>query len=183
MTPAAAGWVAALAGAGALLLLLPARPPSVPVAVAAGAGSDAGAAGDAGESRASLLPWLLAGLAGAATATALRGPLGLLAGGAVAVLCWRRLARLEGAAARRERAAVARDLPHLVGLLASVLRTGAAPEEAVRTVVAALPGPAADRLGVVPERLAVGLTVTGLVAAGSLLWSLGVHLRPRLWAR
>lgn len=34
-----------------------------------------------------------------------------------------------------------------------------------------------------PHGLAVGLTVTGLVAAGSLLWSLGVHLRPHVWAR
>ena len=151
MTPAAAAWVAALAGGGAVLLLRPPRPRPVTVSVAAVA------RGDAGAGRTSLLPWLLAGLAGAATVAVLRGPVGLCAGGAVAVLCWRRLVRLEGAAARRERAAVVRDLPHLVGLLASVLRTGAAPEEAVRTVVAALPGPAADRLGVVPERLAVGL--------------------------
>lgn len=34
-----------------------------------------------------------------------------------------------------------------------------------------------------PHGVVVALAVTGLVAAGSLLWSLAAHLRPRLWAR
>jgi pilus assembly protein TadC len=151
VSPAAPAWVAALALTGAVFLLLPVRPPAAPRASPA-----AGRPVDGGR-RSALLPWVVAGLAGAATAALLRGPVGLVAGVAAAVLAWRRLVRHEGAAARRERAAVAHDLPHLVGLLASVLRTGAAAEEAVRTVVAALPGPAADRLAAVPARLAVGL--------------------------
>lgn len=152
MNAVAAAWVAGMAVAVAAGLALPARARAAPVPPTGGRPEPA--------PRAALLPWLLAGLAGAGTAALLRGGVGVVAGGVVAVVCWRRLSRLEGAAVRRERAAVARDLPHLVGLLSSVLRTGAAPEEAVRTVVAALPGPAADRLAVVPERLAVGLDPT-----------------------
>lgn len=56
------------------------------------------------------------------------------------------LRRAEPAGVRREREEAARELPHLVDLLAATLRSGAAPLDGLRTAVAALPGPAARRV-------------------------------------
>ncbi len=50
-----------------------------------------------------------------------------------------------------------RDLPVLVLLLATALRSGSATGVASRQVCAALPGPAADRLAVVGDQLALGV--------------------------
>ena len=97
---------------------------------------------------------LLAGLGGALFVDGWAGPaVGVL----VAVGAWVAIGRAEPPAARRRREQVRRDLPQLVGLLASTLRGGAAPGAAVTVVCAALPGPAADRLVRVAARLALGV--------------------------
>lgn len=96
---------------------------------------------------------LLAGLAGAVFTG---GPVGPVAGLGAAVGTWIVIGRAEPPAVRRLREQAAADLPHVVGLLASALRSGAATGEAVRVVGAALPGPAADRLAPVAARLALG---------------------------
>jgi Flp pilus assembly protein TadB len=101
------------------------------------------------------LLWCL--LAGAGAALLAPAAVGLPAGIAAAVGAWVVVARSESPEVRRERERVRRDLPLLVGLLASTLRAGVAPGDGVAVVCAALPGPAADRLGGVAARLALGM--------------------------
>lgn len=147
------GLVALAAGATALavVLLLPARPRlragpqpvAQPVAVA-GAGWML---------RYRPLWCLLAGLAGAVF---VGGPVGPVVGAGAAVGTWVVIGRAEPPALRRRRERARADLPHVVGLLASALRSGAATGEAVRLVCTALPGAAADRLAPVSARLALG---------------------------
>ena len=103
--------------------------------------------------------WRLPGAvaAGVGAASFVPGGLAVPAGLAVGIAAWLFLGRLEDPAERRAREAAARDLVHLVGLLASALRAGAAPGEALSVVSTALPGPGADRLASVPTRLALGV--------------------------
>jgi Flp pilus assembly protein TadB len=82
---------------------------------------------------------------------------GAVLGAGSAAVVHRLVAGSESSAQRRERAAVARDLPLLVLFLATSLRAGAATSSAVRQAAAALPGPAADRLLVAADRLALGV--------------------------
>lgn len=82
---------------------------------------------------------------------------GLVLGAAAALVVHRLVAVAEPAAVRRERDVVRRDLPLLVLLLATALRGGAGAGTASRQVCAALPGPAADRLAIVADRLALGV--------------------------
>jgi len=82
---------------------------------------------------------------------------GLLLGAVAAVVVHHVAERAEPAAVRREREAVRRDLPVLVLLLATALRSGSATGVASRQVCSALPGPAADRLAVVGDQLALGV--------------------------
>ena len=100
---------------------------------------------------------VLAALAGVAVALFVGGTPGVAAGLAATPVAWLVLARAEPAAVRREREEAARDLPHLVGLLASTLQAGAAPADGLVTVCAALPGAAAARLAGVVDRLRLGL--------------------------
>lgn len=100
---------------------------------------------------------VMALLAGAAVTLFLGGVLGVAAGAVASVVAWIVLARAEPVAVRREREEVARDLPHLVGLLAGTLRAGAAPADGLATVCAALPGAAAARLSGVVDRRRFGL--------------------------
>lgn len=100
---------------------------------------------------------VLAALAGVAAWWFVGGSLGPAAGVAGAVAGWSWLRRAEPAAVRRDREAVARDVPHLVGLLAAALAAGAATGPAVRRACEALPGPAADRLAAAAARLEVGV--------------------------
>lgn len=95
-------------------------------------------------------------LAGVAGALFVGGPAGPPVGVVVAAVTWRISARAEPARVRREREQVRRDLPHLVHLLGSGVRAGAAPGDAVRLACAALPGPAAARLRPVAEQLSLG---------------------------
>ena len=145
--------VAAGATAFAVALLVPGRPrlsdrPSVPTASAG-----ASASGPGWMVRYRPLWCLLAGLAGAVF---VGGPLGPAAGAAAGVGTWIVIGRAEPPAVRRRREQTRADLPHIVGLLASALRSGAATGESVRVVCAALPGAAADRLAPVAARLALG---------------------------
>lgn len=99
----------------------------------------------------------LSALGGCGIWVVLGGPTGVVLGLLGAVVVWTGIGRAESPAARRARAEIRRDLPHVVGLLASCLRSGSSPSSAVRAVCAALPGPASRRLSVVSHRLAVGV--------------------------
>ena len=95
-------------------------------------------------------------LAGAGAAVVLGGPAAPLAGLVAGIATWVAAGRIEPRAVRLRREEVRRDLPHVVTLLGSALRSGAAPGAAIDTVCRALPGAAADLLGPVAARLALG---------------------------
>jgi Flp pilus assembly protein TadB len=101
--------------------------------------------------------WLLAGLAGAGGFLFVGGGAAPVAAAVVGIAAWLFIGRTESPGARRLRHRVRRDLPHLVDLLAAALRGGATPAAGVRMACSALPGPAADRLGGVTERLELGV--------------------------
>ncbi len=144
-----AGWLAIGSAAAAASLAVPLRPRLRAPAPATGART-----AGTGMLRHRPLWCLLAGLGGTLFVEGRAGPVvGLL----VAVGAWVAIGRAEPPAVRRRREQVRRDLPQLVGLLASTLRGGAAPGEAVAVVCEALPGPAADRLARVTARLALGV--------------------------
>ena len=69
---------------------------------------------------------------------------------------WVAAGRIEPRAVRLRREEVRRDLPHVVTLLGAALRSGAAAGAAIDLVCRALPGRAADLLGPVAARLALG---------------------------
>ncbi|WP_310526297.1 type II secretion system F family protein [Nocardioides sp.] len=104
------------------------------------------------------------------------GPLGVLGAPVAACVAWVALARSEPGAVRRERDIAARELPHFVDLFACALRAGAAPHAALAAVVAACPGPTAQRLDGALARLRMGvdpvLVWSGL-AADDVLATLG----------
>ena len=100
---------------------------------------------------------LLSVFAGCGAGLLLGPPVGLVAGPVAAGAAWVALDRSESRVVREARASAARDLPHLVDLLAGTLRSGAAPAGALAAVCAACPGAAADRLDPVLARLRVGL--------------------------
>ncbi|HEX6150994.1 type II secretion system F family protein [Nocardioides sp.] len=82
---------------------------------------------------------------------------GVVLGAGAAAIVHRVVAGAEPLEQRRERAAVRADLPLIVLFLATALRAGASTTSAVRQAAAALPGPAADRLLVAADRLALGV--------------------------
>lgn len=145
--------LAALSAALAVALLLPARarlsrdPATPPVT---GATSPEGAVRRDGRR----LLWAL--LAGVGAFLFVGGSAGLAAGVVTAGLAWWWLGTVEPAELRRARARAAHDLPTLVGLLAAGLRAGAAAPASLRLACQALPGPAADRLAPLAQRLALG---------------------------
>ena len=100
---------------------------------------------------------VLAALAGLGGFGFVGGAAGATIGVLSGVVAWWLIGRVESPAVRRGRAEVRHDLPHLVNLLASTLRSGAAPGDAVRMACAALPGAAADRLSAVVGRLDLGV--------------------------
>jgi Flp pilus assembly protein TadB len=110
-------------------------------------------------------------VAGLGTALTVTGRLGVLLGGAVAVAAWVVTGRLEPAAVRQRREALAAALPLGVDLLAACLLVGRPPAEALQVVARAVGGPLADELGVVAARLALGadpVAVWRQVAGGGL---------------
>lgn len=120
--------------------------------------------------------WLWALLAGGGAAVVVGGPVGVVAGLAVAAAIWVVAGRVEPAAVRRRREEVRRDLPHVVALLAAALRSGAAPSAAVGLVCNALPGTAAERLRPVAHRLELGADPAAVwqeVARDEILGGLG----------
>lgn len=104
------------------------------------------------------------------------GPLGPAAGIVGAVLVRRTLLRAEPPPLRRAREEAARDLPHLVALLASALAAGAPTGRALDAVCDAWPGAAAERLRPSRTRLALGAdpaVVWGALADDEVLGPLG----------
>lgn len=77
---------------------------------------------------------------------------GLLVGGGVAWV----ISRAEPASRRRDRAAVAEQLPSLTLLLAAALGAGADPQRALTIVTVAYPGPGATRLETLARQLQLG---------------------------
>ncbi len=116
-------------------------------------GSRAPASADVRAARRRVVGAVLAGLAGV---TWVPGGRGALLGAALAVGAWWWTSRAEPAGVRRERERARAELPHLVLLLGAALSAGAAPGPALELVCRALPGAAADRLGPVTARLALG---------------------------
>ncbi|WP_345528048.1 type II secretion system F family protein [Nocardioides endophyticus] len=147
-------WLAAVAAAAAVALLVRSRP-TLPVMPSASATAATSPGADAGWLRRHRLLW--SALAGIAAVVFVSGPAGVPAGAAAAVSTWVVIGRAEPARVRVRRRAVARDLPHVVALFAAALRSGAAPADAIDQVCRALPGPASDRLSGVAARLSVGL--------------------------
>ena len=96
-------------------------------------------------------------LAGTAAALFVGGRVGLVVAPVAAGAAWVALARAEPSAVRQEREAAARELPHVVDLLSCALRSGAAPPAALTAVVAACPGPTAQRLSSALARLRMGV--------------------------
>lgn len=144
------GWLAVLTASAAVGLALPVRsrlPRALPVARRG--------AEDPGWMIRLRAAWSLLAAAGAATFVG--GSVGPAVGVAAGLGAWVFIGRAEPAEVRRHREAVQRDLPHVVNLLATALRSGAAPGEAVTLVCGALPGVAADRLAGVAARLSLGV--------------------------
>ncbi len=136
--------MAGLAVAALVLVAWPGRPVVRPRASAAAA---------SGAVRRRSVWTVLAGLAGV---TWVPGGRGALLGVALAVGAWWWTGRAELAGVRRARERAQAELPHLVLLFGAVLSAGAAPGPALELVCRALPGAAADRLGPVTARLALG---------------------------
>jgi pilus assembly protein TadC len=114
-------------------------------------------------------------LASVAVAVFVGGLVGLLAGAATGVVVLRVLARLEPAAERERRRAIARDLPVALDLLGACLAAGAPVPEAVRAVGSEVGGPlgaefaavtAALDLGVAPAEAWLALPSNGFGAIG-----------------
>ncbi|NYG58978.1 Flp pilus assembly protein TadB [Nocardioides daedukensis] len=104
---------------------------------------------------------LVSGLAGV---TLVGGVVGWVVAAAVSAGVWTTIGRMEPAGVREDRAQAARELPHVIQLLAMVLASGAALPDAVRQVTRALPGPATAALRRSEARLSVGV-------APELVWS------------
>jgi len=99
---------------------------------------------------------LVALLAAGAPVVLLGGPLGVVAALGAGVLTWRALGAREPASVKRRRQRVARDLPHVVDLLAVTLASGAAPTTALALVASAVDGPVVDDLRSAERSLALG---------------------------
>lgn len=115
-------------------------------------------------------------LAGLCAGLFLGGTPGLVAAPLAAGAAWVALARSEPGAVRRERQALARELPHVVDLLSCALRAGASPPAALSSVIAACPGPTTHRLEGVLARLHMGVdpaSAWGALAHDDVLAPLG----------
>ncbi|GAB3939036.1 hypothetical protein GCM10029976_054520 [Kribbella albertanoniae] len=99
---------------------------------------------------------LVAAAAACAVLVLVNPPWGLLPAAAAYCLIPRTLSRLEPAATKRRRAAIANDLPLTIELLAACLRAGRPPQQALTTVAAAIHGPLGDLLAEIAHRLTLG---------------------------
>ncbi|WP_409331354.1 type II secretion system F family protein [Trujillonella humicola] len=100
--------------------------------------------------------WVLAAVAGVATVLLVGGPVGPVAGAAVAVGLERALRRSAGSGARQTRAALEDELPVACDLLAVCLAAGLPVGGALAAVAGALPGPLGEELAVVAGRYRLG---------------------------
>ena len=100
------------------------------------------------------LVWSLA--AGVGGVTIVGGPVGWLLGAAGFAVVWTLVAGAEPRDVRRDRELARRQLPHVVLLLAAVLRGGGSVAQALGQVSRALPGPATAALRLAEGRLRVG---------------------------
>jgi pilus assembly protein TadC len=101
--------------------------------------------------------WLWSVLAGAGAAAFVSGPWGPAVGLLTAIVTWWWIGRTEPLSVRRRREAAERELPAVVHLLATALESGCDVAHALALVNDALPGAAAELLGTVPARLALGV--------------------------
>ncbi|MFF1817430.1 type II secretion system F family protein [Kribbella sp. NPDC058245] len=99
---------------------------------------------------------LVAAAAACALAILLYPPWGLLPAVVAYFVIPRLLSRLEPAATKRRRAALAADLPLTIELLAACLRAGRPPQQALSTVASAIHGPLGDLLSEIAHRLTLG---------------------------
>lgn len=86
----------------------------------------------------------------------LGGVVGVGAGALGAVLAWRTLARSVPGEVRRAGEQARDELPHVVSLVSSLVRSGADPAAALAAVAAAFPGPASERLRPAVARASLG---------------------------
>lgn len=91
--------------------------------------------------------------AGLAPLLVVSGAVGPLLVPVAAAASWHLLSAAETPNARRQREAMARELPHAVDLLSSVLRSGGAPVAAVDIVARACVGPLSGRLAQLHRQL------------------------------
>ncbi len=138
--------------ATAVWLAVPPEPARPKAAV-----SPAGRAVPAPQQEETTRRWLWSGFAGVGAWAFFGGVVGAGVGAAAAATVWVILSRAESPAARRRRLSVRAELPHLVALLASSVRGGLPPADALVLVCAALPGPAADALAGLPPRIRLGV--------------------------
>lgn len=100
---------------------------------------------------------LLAGLAAVGGVTFGDGLWGWAAAGGLFALVWVAVDRMEPPGVRREREAVRRGFPQVVGLLAIALDAGASVPSALEQVSLALPGPGSEALRLSRAQLALGV--------------------------
>lgn len=83
----------------------------------------------------------------------LLGPIGLVVGAALAPLVHRQVAALESGRSARRRAALLRQAPLALDLVAAVLAAGRSPLDAVRIVAAHSPAPLGEELATLERRV------------------------------
>lgn len=88
------------------------------------------------------------------------GPVGLVVGLVTAPIARRQVARLESMGDRRRSAALVRQLPLALDLVAAVLAVGRSPEEAMRIVAASTPSPLGEELTIVTHRVRLAADTT-----------------------
>ncbi|MEV4417584.1 type II secretion system F family protein [Catellatospora sp. NPDC049609] len=110
------------------------------------------------EPRSPRTPWLLGVVAGGAVAVLLPGVPGALLGAVVAAGTVAVLRRMEPAAVRADRERTLADLPWAIDLVAAALRAGAPLDGAVLAVAGAMDGPVAARLQRIGRSLRLGAT-------------------------
>lgn len=89
--------------------------------------------------------------------TVVGGAAGWVVAALIGAAIWTTIGRMEPASIREQREQAARELPHVVQLLAMVLASGASLPDAVRQVSRAFPGPATAALRRCEARLTVGV--------------------------
>lgn len=127
-----------------------------------------------------LLQFVAAGGAALAVLLALPGPLAWASAPVIGLVVWRRSSRWEGAADRRRRSVLDRELPHVVDLMVAVLSAGAAPAEALARVAGVVEPAAGEELAVWVARLRLGadpITVWSAMARHDQFGRLGTALR------